>query len=225
MSSVFVEPNQFSSQTSPMIRSRRTTRPGLAHEQREQVELLRGQLQLRSPPTPGARRGRRARRPPRRGRAPPGAAGRAPGPAARRGGTAWRGSRRRRVEADDGVHLLVAGGQEQDRHGGRSARTRRQTSRPSRPGSPMSRISRSWPPPSRSPPRPRRRRRPRPRSPPAAAPGPADPRSPRRPLRAAPAPRDDASAAPPRPAPTRSCGQKKRRRSPVSAYRLSSGMS
>ena len=56
MSSVLVEPNQFSSHTSAMIRSRVTTSPGFAHQQREQVELLGRQLELL------ARRARRAAR-------------------------------------------------------------------------------------------------------------------------------------------------------------------
>ena len=46
MSRVLVEPNQCSSHTSSMIRSRVTTRAGLAEQQGEEVELLRRQLEL-----------------------------------------------------------------------------------------------------------------------------------------------------------------------------------
>mgnify|MGYP003694810843 CR=1 FL=1 len=48
-SSVFVEPNQFASQTSSISRSRVTTAPAFAHQQREQVELLARQLERRAP--------------------------------------------------------------------------------------------------------------------------------------------------------------------------------
>ena len=46
MSSVFVEPNQFVSQTSAMICSRVTTPPGPRGEQGQEVELLRAQIEL-----------------------------------------------------------------------------------------------------------------------------------------------------------------------------------
>lgn len=121
MSRVFVDDHQVVSQTSRISWSRVTTRPAVTHQDPQQVELLRGELEfLVAHPGPvrldvdshavrgGLRRGLRGAAPEQR-----------PDPGeefgqAERLGDVVVGPG---VQADDGVHLVGAGGEHQDRHG------------------------------------------------------------------------------------------------------------